>query len=172
MQNRIYTQRREERPPFPMEGMGTMRAVVQRVLRASVAVNDQITGEIGQGYLVLIGVQVGDTEKDAAYLAEKVATLRVFEDAAGKMNLALADVGGAILAVSQFTLLGDARGGRRPSFIAAARPEEANPLYESVVADWRARGLVVETGIFGATMAVSLVNDGPVTLLLDSQKQF
>ena len=136
------------------------------------AVNDQITGEIGQGYLVLIGVQVGDTEKDAAYLAEKVATLRVFEDAAGKMNLALADVGGAILAVSQFTLLGDARGGRRPSFIAAARPEEANPLYESVVADWRARGLVVETGIFGATMAVSLVNDGPVTLLLDSQKQF
>ena len=149
-----------------------MRAVVQRVLRASVAVNDQITGEIGQGYLVLIGVQVGDTEKDAAYLAEKVATLRVFEDAAGKMNLALADVGGAILAVSQFTLLGDARGGRRPSFIAAARPEEANPLYESVVADWRARGLVVETGIFGATMAVSLVNDGPVTLLLDSQKQF
>ena len=149
-----------------------MRAVVQRVLRASVAVNDQITGEIGQGYMVLIGVQVGDSEKDAAYIAEKVATLRVFEDSAGKMNLALADVGGAILAVSQFTLLGDARGGRRPSFIAAARPEEANPLYEAVVADWRARDLVVETGIFGADMAVSLVNDGPVTLLLDSQKLF
>jgi len=113
-----------------------------------------------------------DSEKDAAYIAEKVATLRVFEDSAGKMNLALADVGGAILAVSQFTLLGDARGGRRPSFIAAARPEEANPLYEAVVADWRARDLVVETGIFGADMAVSLVNDGPVTLLLDSQKLF
>ena len=149
-----------------------MRAVVQRVLRASVAVNDQITGEIGQGYMVLIGVQVAHSEKDAAYIAEKVATLRVFEDSAGKMNLALADVGGAILAVSQFTLLGDARGGRRPSFIAAARPEEANPLYEAVVADWRARDLVVETGIFGADMAVSLVNDGPVTLLLDSQKLF
>ena len=149
-----------------------MRAVVQRVLRASVAVNDQITGEIGRGYLVLIGVQVGDSEKDAAYIAEKVATLRIFEDAAGKMNLALADVGGAILAVSQFTLLGDARGGRRPSFITAARLEEANPLYEAVVADWRGRGIVVETGVFGADMAVSLVNDGPVTLLLDSQKQF
>ncbi|HNW86714.1 MAG TPA: D-aminoacyl-tRNA deacylase [Candidatus Limiplasma sp.] len=149
-----------------------MRAVVQRVLRASVAVNDQITGEIGRGYLVLIGVQVGDGEPDAAYIAEKVANLRVFEDAAGKMNLALAEVGGAILAVSQFTLLGDARGGRRPSFIAAARPEEANALYEAVVADWRARGLVVETGVFGADMAVSLVNDGPVTMLLDSKKLF
>ena len=149
-----------------------MRAVVQRVLRASVAVNDQITGEIGRGYLVLIGVQVGDGEPDAAYIAEKVANLRVFEDAAGKMNLALAEVGGAILAVSQFTLLGDARGGRRPSFIAAARPEEANALYEAVVADWRARGLVVETGVFGADMAVSLVNDGPVTILLDSRKLF
>ena len=149
-----------------------MRAVVQRVLRASVAVNDQITGEIGRGYLVLIGVQVGDEKPDAAYIAEKVANLRVFEDAAGKMNLALAEVGGAILAVSQFTLLGDARGGRRPSFIAAARPEEANALYEAVVADWRARGLVVETGVFGADMAVSLVNDGPVTMLLDSKKLF
>lgn len=155
-----------------MKGMGSMRAVVQRVLRASVAVNDQITGEIGRGYLVLIGVQVGDGEPDAAYIAEKVANLRVFEDAAGKMNLALAEVGGAILAVSQFTLLGDARGGRRPSFIAAARPEEANALYEAVVADWRARGLVVETGVFGADMAVSLVNDGPVTILLDSRKLF
>jgi len=155
-----------------MKGMGSMRAVVQRVLRASVAVNDQITGEIGRGYLVLIGVQVGDGEPDAAYIAEKVANLRVFEDAAGKMNLALAEVGGAILAVSQFTLLGDARGGRRPSFIAAARPEEANALYEAVVADWRARGLVVETGVFGADMAVSLVNDGPVTMLLDSKKLF
>lgn len=149
-----------------------MRAVVQRVLRASVAVNDQITGEIGRGYLVLVGVETGDTARDAAYIADKVANLRVFEDDQGKMNRALADVGGAILAVSQFTLLGDTRDGRRPSFIAAARPEEAVPLYEQTIADWRGRGLVVETGLFGADMAVSLVNDGPVTLLMDSRKLF
>jgi len=149
-----------------------MRAVVQRVLRASVAVNGRITGEIGKGYMVLLGVETGDAEKDVSYIADKVANLRVFEDDAGKMNRALAEVNGAILAVSQFTLLGDARGGRRPSFIAAARPEEADALYERAVADWRARGIVVETGVFGADMAVSLVNDGPVTLLLDSKKLF
>ena len=149
-----------------------MRAVVQRVTGASVAVAGQVRGQVGRGYLVLVGVEAGDGDADARYIADKVAGLRVFEDAAGKMNLALADVGGAILAVSQFTLLGDARGGRRPGFTAAARPEAADPLYERVVADWRARGITVETGVFGAHMAVSLVNDGPVTILLDSRKLF
>lgn len=149
-----------------------MRAVVQRVTRASVAVAGQVCGQVGRGYLVLVGVEAGDTPKDAAYIADKVAGLRVFEDVAGKMNLALADVGGEILAVSQFTLLGDTRGGRRPSFIAAARPAEADALYQSVVALWRACGIRVETGVFGADMAVSLVNDGPVTILLDSRKLF
>ena len=122
--------------------------------------------------MVLIGVETGDGDKDVAYIADKVANLRVFEDAGGKMNLALADTGGAILAISQFTLLGDARGGRRPSFITAARPEVADALYRKVVADWHARGLTVETGVFGADMAVSLINDGPVTILLDSKKLF
>jgi len=149
-----------------------MRAVVQRVLRASVAVNDQIMGEIGRGYMVLLGVETGDGEADMRYIADKVLNLRVFEDAQGKMNLALAEVGGAILAVSQFTLLGDARGGRRPSFIAAARPQEADALYQQAVEQWRAQGVVVETGVFGADMAVSLLNDGPVTILLDSRKLF
>ena len=149
-----------------------MRAVVQRVLRASVAVRDQITGEIGKGLMVLIGVEVGDGERDAAYIADKVLNLRVFEDDAGKMNRSLQEVGGAILAVSQFTLLGDARDGRRPSFILAARPDEADGLYRRVVELWRERGVPVETGVFGADMAVSLVNDGPVTILLDSRKLF
>ena len=147
-----------------------MRAVVQRVTRASVAVNDQITGEIGKGLMVLIGVEVGDGERDAAYIADKVLNLRVFEDDAGKMNRSLQEVGGAILAVSQFTLLGDARGGRRPSFITAARPEVADPMYEALVERWRGEGIHVETGRFGADMKVSLVNDGPVTILLDSRK--
>lgn len=149
-----------------------MRAVVQRVTGASVTAEGRAVGAIGRGFLVLLGVETGDGERDAAYIADKVAGLRVFEDSAGKMNLALSQVNGAILAVSQFTLLGDARGGRRPSFITAARPEEATPLYTRVVADWRARGLAVETGVFGADMAVSLVNDGPVTILLDSRKLF
>lgn len=149
-----------------------MRAVVQRVLRASVAVSDRITGEIGRGFAVLVGVEVDDTERDAAYIADKVANLRVFEDDAGKMNRSLSEVGGAILAVSQFTLLGDARDGRRPSFIRAARPEDADALYRQAVTDWLGRGFQVETGIFGADMAVSLVNDGPVTILLDSRKLF
>jgi D-tyrosyl-tRNA(Tyr) deacylase len=149
-----------------------MRAVVQRVVRASVAVRDQITGEIGHGLVALIGVEVGDTEQDADYVAEKIQNLRIFEDDGEKMNLSLSEVGGAILAVSQFTLLGDTRDGRRPSFIAAARPEEADPLYQRVVNRWRAQGITVETGEFGARMTVSLVNDGPVTILLDSRKLF
>lgn len=149
-----------------------MRAVVQRVTRASVAVNDQITGEIGRGLMVLLGVEVGDGEKDLAYIADKVVNLRIFEDDAGKMNRSLLDVGGGILAVSQFTLLGDARDGRRPGFTMAERPEGADELYRRVIDDWRARGVTVETGVFRADMAVSLVNDGPVTILLDSRRLF
>ena len=149
-----------------------MRAVVQRVTQASVSVAGEVRGRIAQGFMVLIGVQDGDTQEDLRYIAEKVPNLRVFEDENGKMNRSLIDIGGEILAVSQFTLLGDARGGRRPSFIAAARPETADPLYEELVADWRGRGIRVDTGVFGADMQVSLVNDGPVTILLDSRKLF
>ncbi len=149
-----------------------MRAVIQRVERASVSVEGEIRGQIGAGFLVLIGVEEGDGDADFRYIAEKVPNLRVFEDEQGKMNRSLLDVGGELLAVSQFTLLGDARGGRRPSFIAAARPETADPMYERLVADWRARGIRVETGVFGAHMKVSLVNDGPVTILLDSRRRF
>jgi len=149
-----------------------MRCVVQRVSRASVTVEGHVTGEIGKGFLVLLGIEEGDGEADMRYLADKVAGLRVFEDANGKMNLSVQDVGGAVLAVSQFTLLGDARHGRRPSFIAAARPETAIPLYEGFCACLRAVGLRVETGVFQAHMDVALVNDGPVTILLDSKKGF
>ena len=149
-----------------------MRAVIQRVEKASVSVEGEIRGQIGAGFLVLIGVEEGDGDADFRYIAEKVPNLRVFEDEQGKMNRSLLDVGGELLAVSQFTLLGDARGGRRPSFIAAARPETADPMYERLVADWRARGIRVETGVFGAHMKVSLVNDGPVTILLDSRRRF
>lgn len=149
-----------------------MRAVIQRVESASVSVEGEIRGQIGAGFLVLIGVEEGDGDADFRYIAEKVPNLRVFEDEQGKMNRSLLDVGGELLAVSQFTLLGDARGGRRPSFIAAARPETADPMYERLVADWRARGIRVETGVFGAHMKVSLVNDGPVTILLDSRRRF
>lgn len=149
-----------------------MRAVIQRVERASVSVEGEIRGQIGAGFLVLIGVEEGDGDADLRYIAEKVPNLRVFEDEQGKMNRSLLDVGGELLAVSQFTLLGDARGGRRPSFITAARPETADPMYERLVADWRARGIRVETGVFGAHMKVSLVNDGPVTILLDSRRRF
>lgn len=149
-----------------------MRAVIQRVERASVSVEGEIRGQIGAGFLVLIGVEEGDGDSDFRYIAEKVPNLRVFEDEQGKMNRSLLDVGGELLAVSQFTLLGDARGGRRPSFITAARPETADPMYERLVADWRARGIRVETGVFGAHMKVSLVNDGPVTILLDSRRRF
>lgn len=149
-----------------------MRAVIQRVERASVSVEGEIRGQIGAGFLVLIGVEEGDGDADFRYIAEKVPNLRVFEDEQGKMNRSLLDVGGELLAVSQFTLLGDARGGRRPSFITAARPETADPMYERLVADWRVRGIRVETGVFGAHMKVSLVNDGPVTILLDSRRRF
>lgn len=149
-----------------------MRAVIQRVERASVSVEGEIRGQIGAGFLVLIGVEEGDGDADFRYIAEKVPNLRVFEDEQGKMNRSLLDVGGELLAVSQFTLLGDARGGRRPSFITAARPETADPMYERLVVDWRARGIRVETGVFGAHMKVSLVNDGPVTILLDSRRRF
>lgn len=149
-----------------------MRAVIQRVERASVSVEGEIRGQIGAGFLVLIGVEEGDGDADFKYIADKVPNLRVFEDEQGKMNRSLLDVGGEVLAVSQFTLLGDARGGRRPSFITAARPETADPMYERLVADWRARGIRVETGVFGAHMKVALVNDGPVTILLDSRRRF
>ena len=146
--------------------------MVQRVTQARVEVGGEVVGAIGQGFLVLLGVANGDTPADAAYLAEKTAGLRVFEDAAGKMNLALNDVGGAVLAVSQFTLLGDCRKGRRPGFTDAAPPELADALYNDYVAALRAAGLTVATGVFRAEMQVHLVNDGPVTLLLDSRKAF
>ncbi len=149
-----------------------MRCVIQRVTQASVTVDGEVIGSIGKGFMVLIGAGVEDTEKDVRYMVEKVPNLRIFEDEAGKMNLSLMDVGGEILAVSQFTLYGDARGSRRPSFIAAARPEKANELYEALVDGWRQRGVHVETGRFRAEMQVSLINDGPVTMLMDSTKLF
>ena len=149
-----------------------MRCVVQRVSEASVTVAEEVVGRIGRGYVALIGVEAEDTEKDLQYMADKVPHLRIFEDEAGKMNRSLLEVGGAILAVSQFTLYGDARGGRRPSFIAAARPEKANEMYLRLVEAWRAQGVQVETGRFRTHMEVRLTNDGPVTLLLDSRKTF
>ncbi|MFY9680804.1 MAG: D-aminoacyl-tRNA deacylase [Candidatus Sulfotelmatobacter sp.] len=149
-----------------------MRAVVQRVSRAQVAVNGEIAGEIGVGLLVLLGVGRDDTEADATYLAEKIAGLRVFEDAEGKMNRSAQDVGGSVLAVSQFTLYGDVRRGKRPSFDAAAPPEKARQLYAFFVEQIRAAGLSCETGRFREMMQVELVNDGPVTILLDSGKTF
>lgn len=149
-----------------------MRLVVQRVTRASVTVDGEVTGKIGRGYMVLVGAEVGDTEADARLCADKLAGLRVFVDDEGKMNRSVLDVGGAILLVSQFTLLGDARHGRRPSFIAAARPEVAEPLLETMKAMLEEKGLHVETGRFRAHMDVELVNDGPVTILIDSRKVF
>jgi D-tyrosyl-tRNA(Tyr) deacylase len=149
-----------------------MRAVVQRVTKASVCVDDETIGAIERGFLVLLGVAVDDTRVDAKSIATKIAGLRIFNDANGDMNLGLLDVSGAVLLVSQFTLLGDARKGRRPSFIEAARGDTANALYEDVATLLRERGLHVETGRFGADMAVALVNDGPVTILLDSKKAF
>jgi len=149
-----------------------MRSVVQRVSRASVTVDGKITGQIDRGLLVLLGVGLNDTEADAGYLAEKICGLRIFEDENDKMNLSVQDVSGAVLAVSQFTLYGDVRKGKRPSFDAAARPESAKQLYEHFVAQVRAKGVQCETGIFQAMMQVELVNDGPVTILLDSRKEF
>lgn len=149
-----------------------MRAVVQRVTKARVLVDGRIAGEIGPGLVVLLGVGRGDSEESAAYLAEKVAHLRIFADETGRMNRSLAESGGAALVVSQFTLYGDARGQRRPSFVAAAPAEEGQRLYEEFVQRLRAFGVRVETGVFQAQMAVELTNDGPVTILLDSGKLF
>lgn len=144
-----------------------MRVLVQKVTQAFVKVGEQIVGEIGKGYLLFVGVQKGDTKEQADYLAHKVSNLRIFEDDAGKMNLALKDVGGDILAVSQFTLAGDTSRGNRPGFETAARPEDAKPLYEYFVKQLENCGHHVETGIFQADMQVSLVNDGPTTFILE-----
>lgn len=145
-----------------------MRALIQRVARASVTIDGAVHGSIGQGFLVLLGITDGDTADDAVYLADKVVRLRVFTDEDDKMNRSLADVGGGILIVSQFTLYGDCKKGNRPSFTAAARPETAIPLYEAFIARCRESGLPVETGEFGADMKVDLLNDGPVTLWMDT----
>lgn len=149
-----------------------MRAVVQRVKQASVTVAGEVTGEIGPGLLVLLGVGGGDSEKDADYLAGKIFHLRIFADNADKMNLTVGETGGALLVVSQFTLHGDCRKGRRPSYNAAAPPETAEKLYDYFVAALRALGAPVATGRFQAMMEVNLINDGPVTILLDSEKNF
>ena len=149
-----------------------MRAVVQRVSQAAVRVNQELTGSIERGLLVLLGVAKADEKSDADYLAEKIAGLRIFEDDAGKMNLSVDEVGGSVLVVSQFTLYGDVRRGRRPSFDDAAAPQRAQQLYEYFAASIRGKGLRCETGRFQAMMQVSLVNDGPVTILLDSGKLF
>ena len=149
-----------------------MRAVVQRVTKARVLVSGEVCGEIAHGLVVLLGVAAQDKASDVAYLVDKVAGLRVFADLEGKMNRSLADCQGEVLAVSQFTLHGDCRRGKRPSFDGAARPEAAIPLYDGFVAGLRARGITVATGTFGAMMQVELVNDGPVTILLDSEKVF
>lgn len=149
-----------------------MRAVVQRVSEASVVVDGKNVGQIGPGLVVLLGVAEGDALADLKYMVEKTVHLRIFEDDEGKMNRSVLDVGGSILAISQFTLLGDCRKGRRPSFITAAQPEAANALYEEYVRQAREQGVPVETGIFRADMKVHLVNDGPVTIVLDSAKVF
>lgn len=149
-----------------------MRAVIQRVSRASVTVDGVVRGEIALGLVVLLGIGKGDGEADAAYLANKTAGLRIFEDDAGKMSLSLKDVGGNVLVISQFTLYGDVRRGLRPSFDAAAPPAEAERLYERYCALLRQEGFAVQTGVFQAMMDVELVNEGPVTVLLDSQKTF
>ena len=149
-----------------------MRAVVQRVTQAGVTVAGKKVADIGIGLLVLLGIEQEDNEKDAVYLADKIAGLRIFEDAAGKMNLSVTDLQAEVLLVSQFTLLGDCRKGRRPGFSNAAAPELAEPLCECVVVLLRERGVRVKTGVFRADMAVDLVNDGPVTLLIDSRKLF
>ncbi len=149
-----------------------MRVVIQRVLRAEVSVDDKTVGKIGNGILVLLGISGDDTEKEAVYILEKMVNLRIFEDAEGKMNLSLLDIKGELLVVSQFTLYGDARKGRRPSFTQAAVPEKANSLYEFFVARARKQIAKVETGQFQAMMKVESINDGPVTILLDSAKNF
>lgn len=146
-----------------------MRVVVQRSKQASVTVEGEVVGQIERGFVVLVGITHEDSLEDVHYLADKVAHLRVFEDEQGKMNLSLLDAGGAVLSISQFTLYGDCRKGRRPNFMQAARPEQAKELYEAFNQALRDKGLKVETGIFGAMMQVKLVNDGPVTLIIDSK---
>lgn len=148
-----------------------MRAVVQRVTEAKVQVADELVGEIGRGLVVLLGVARDDSIEDGDYLVEKIVNLRIFDDEAGKMNLSLLDVEGALLVVSQFTLFGDVRRGRRPSYTDAAEPDKANQLYEHFVHRAKARQIKVQTGIFQAMMRVSLTNDGPVTILIDSKKE-
>ena len=149
-----------------------MRAVVQRVVKADVTVEEKVTGAIDQGLMVLLGVEDEDETADAIYLADKIAGLRIFEDEDGKMNLSVKDVGGSLLAVSQFTLFGDCRKGKRPSFIKAARPEKAIELYRTFVDLCKGHGLPVQEGIFQAEMLVRIYNDGPVTILIDSKKTF
>jgi len=151
---------------------GSMRAVVQRVSQARVSVEGEVTGAIDSGFVVLLGVAEDDTQDDVVYMANKVAGLRIFEDNQGKMNLALSEVQGEILVVSQFTLLGDCRKGNRPSFVKAADAEKGNSLYQSVIAELKGRGMTVKTGRFQKQMNVELANDGPVTLLIDSKKTF
>ncbi len=148
-----------------------MRAVLQRVSEASVTVDGKVTGQIGKGFLVLLGIAENDEASDLDYLLRKIPALRVFEDEAGKMNLSVVDVKGALLVVSQFTLIADTAKGNRPSFIRAARPEKAIPVYEELLAKLRASGLQVEAGVFGADMKVRLLNDGPVTIIIDSKEK-
>lgn len=149
-----------------------MRALVQRVSSARVEVEGEVVGEIGPGFLVFVGAEVGDEESDLTYTLDKVVNLRVFEDDAGRMNLSLLEVSGELLVVSQFTLLGDVRRGRRPSFVKAMKPPESERLYEAFIEAGRERGLRVASGVFGAMMKVALVNDGPVTIMIDSRKRF
>ena len=148
-----------------------MRAVVQRVSRAEVRIEGRVVGKIGRGFVVLLGVAAGDSDSDAAFLVDRIVGMRVFADDAGKMNLSIAQVDGAMLVVSQFTLLADTNSGRRPSFTKAAAPDEARRLYEHFLSLARIRGVKVETGEFGATMEVDLVNDGPVTIILDTREK-
>ena len=149
-----------------------MRLVIQRVLESSVRVDGRVVGEIGRGFMVLCGVEEGDTMDDVKYCVEKTANLRIFEDDAGKMNRSIVDIGGSVLAISQFTLLGDARHGRRPSFTDAVRPETARALYDAFCEGLQALSIHTEKGVFGADMQVTLTNDGPVTMLIDSRKVF
>ncbi|MCD1024823.1 D-aminoacyl-tRNA deacylase [Enterococcus sp. SMC-9] len=146
-----------------------MRAVIQRVKSASVAIDEKIVGEINQGFMILLGIHEEDTKEDVDYLVRKVAMMRVFEDEAGKLNLSIDAISGSILSISQFTLYADTKKGNRPSFVKAARPEQAIPLYEAFNDGLRQKGLKVETGEFGADMQVSLINDGPVTIIMDTR---
>ena len=149
-----------------------MRAVIQRVSRASVTVDGKVNGSIGRGVLVFLGVGKDDTQADIDFIADKIANLRIFEDDSGRMNLSVTDIGGAVLLISQFTLFGDCRKGRRPDFTAAGAPDMANQLYEQTIAAVKAKGVPVETGVFAAHMDIDSINDGPVTLILDSKRNF